>query len=482
MAVRAKRYRHASVQLQFASYFTILTAILLLLLNILPVRTSRDVIFSEKQSALTDRAALIASSLTPLEELTEDNTRQVMALLDISDHERVIITNQNGIVLYDTASENNAVGGSAPYSELAQSLRGERVFASDFDMQAFQSRAAQPVRSNHTTLGAVLVAETDTEQAQLIVALQKRLATLSVVIGLASLLYILISIRIMTRRITQLREGLRVVRSGDYSYRLALRGRDELTELGNEINNLTERLQTTETQRRRFVSDASHELKTPLASIRLLSDSIVQNEAMDADTMRDFVTDIGAEAERLQRTTEKLLDLSRRDDGVTAECTEVNLAEAVHGTLRMLRPLAESERIGIHTELASDCTVWASEDDIYHIIFNLVENAIKYNCPDGSVTVSVCHDDTQCTLIVEDTGIGIPAADRPNIFGRFYRVDKARSRASGGSGLGLSIVHDAVALYDGTVEVADVQPHGSRFTVTFPRADGGEEGSNHAES
>ena len=482
MPVRSRRALRNSVQLQFASYFMALTVVLLLLLNYFPVRTSRDVIISEKQSALTDRASLISASFTPLDALTVENARQVMALLEIRTQERVIIADPDGIVLYDTAAENNAIGADAPYSEVKQSLRGEIVFASDFDMQAFESRAAVPVRSNHKTLGAVLVAESDSEQAQLIVALQKRLATLSIVIGIASLVFILISIRIMTRRITQLSEGLRVVRSGDYSYRLALRGHDELTDLGNEINNLTERLQTTETQRRRFVSDASHELKTPLASIRLLSDSIVQNTDMDAGTMRDFVTDIGAEAERLQRTTEKLLDLSRRDDGVEAERTDVDLAAAVTGTLRMLRPLAEANGITLHTELSPGCCVHASEDDIYQIIFNLVENAIKYNVPDGRVSVSLGADAEVCRLVVEDTGIGIPEADRPNIFGRFYRVDKARSRASGGSGLGLSIVHDAVKLYGGSVEVTDAQPHGSRFTVTFPRAPRGEEGSNHAES
>ena len=470
----------SSVQLQFAAYFMALTVVLLLLLNIFPIRTSRNVIFAEKQSALTSRAAVAAASLSPLEALTRENTRQVMGFLELSDLDRVIVTDADGAVLFDTAAA--AEDRALPEEELKEALGGEIVFVSDFDMQAFRSRAAQPVRSGGKTLGAVLVSEVDTEQAQLIVTMQSRLATASVVIGLMSLGFIFLSIRIMTRRITQLSEGLRIVRSGDYSYRLSLRGHDELTELGSEINNLTERLQTTEAQRRRFVSDASHELKTPLASIRLLSDSIVQNETMDAATMRDFVTDIGAEAERLQRTTEKLLDLSRRDDGVEAERTDVDLAAAVDGTLRMLRPLAEAERISIRTDLSPDCRVHASEDDIYHIIFNLVENAIKYNLPDGSVTVSVRRDAQRCTLTVEDTGIGIPEADRPNIFGRFYRVDKARSRASGGSGLGLSIVHDAVALYGGTVEVDCVQPHGSRFTVIFPRAEAGEEGSNYAES
>lgn len=480
MSAQPRRALRNSVQLQFAAYFMLLTAVLLLLLNIFPIRTSRNVIFSEKQNALSARAAVISASLSPLGSLTRENTRQVMGFLELSDLDRVIITDEAGAILYDTRS--GPVEEETPTEEIEQALQGQSVFVSDFDMQAFRSLAVQPVRSGGHTLGAVLVSEEDVEQAQIIRTTQSRLATASVVIGLVSLIFIILSIRIMTRRITQLIEGLRIVRSGDYAYRLALRGHDELTELGSEINSLTERLQTTEAQRRRFVSDASHELKTPLASIRLLSDSIAQNETMDAATMRDFVNDIGAEAARLQRTTEKLLDLSRRDDGVEGERTNVDLAAAVEGTLRTLRPLAEAQRVTIQSELSPDCYVRASEDDIYHIIFNLTENAVKYNLPDGSVTVTVRRDAKSCTLLVEDTGIGIPEADRPNIFERFYRVDKARSRASGGSGLGLSIVHDAVKLYGGTVEVDAVQPHGSRFTVIFPRADAGEEGTEHAES
>ena len=274
----------------------------------------------------------------------------------------------------------------------------------------------------------------------------------------------------LTRRITQLADGVRTVQRGDYSFRLTLAGDDELTELGREFNNLTERLETTEAQRRRFVSDASHELKTPLASIRLLSDSISQSADMDSETMREFVTDIGSEAERLQRTTEKLLDLSRRDDGVQSDVTVVDLQQAVHGTLHLLRPLAAKSDVTLTCLMSDGVTVRASEDDIYHIVFNLVENAIKYNLPGGSVTVRVEARGEQSILSVADTGIGIPEADRPNIFNRFYRVDKARSREHGGSGLGLSIVHDAAALYGGTVTVDGVEPHGTRFTVTFPRA------------
>ena len=450
--IRLPRRLVSSVQFRFAVTFTILVAILLALMNTYPTRASRDIVFTEKQSALTNRAAVVSSSLSLLDNLTPDNTRQVLALLDLRDLTRIIVTDSEGLAVYDSASENNIRGKYVLYPELVRALGGQAVFYSHYTTEAFLSRAAMPVMSSGRTVGAVYVCESDSERAALIGSIQRRLGTITIGIGAAALVVLWFSIKMLTRRITQLADGVRTVQSGDYSFRLTLSGNDELT------------------QRRRFVSDASHELKTPLASIRLLSDSISQSADMDSATMREFVADIGSEAERLQRTTEKLLDLSRRDDGVQPDVTIVDLQQAVHGTLHLLRPLADQSDVTITCLMSEGVTVRASEDDIYHIVFNLVENAIKYNLPGGDVTVRVETHGGQSVLSVADTGIGIPEADRPNIFNRFYRVDKARSREHGGSGLGLSIVHDAAALYGGTVTVDGVEPHGTRFTVTFPRA------------
>ena len=468
--IRLPRRLVSSVQFRFAVTFTILVAILLALMNTYPTRTSRDIVFTEKQSALTNRAAVVSSSLSLLDNLTPDNTRQVLALLDLRDLTRIIVTDSEGLAVYDSASENNICGKYVLYPELVRALGGQAVFYSHYTTEAFLSRAAMPVMSSGRTVGAVYVCESDSERAALIGSIQRRLGTITIGIGAAALVVLWFSIKMLTRRITQLADGVRTVQSGDYSFRLTLSGNDELTELGQEFNNLTERLETTEAQRRRFVSDASHELKTPLASIRLLSDSISQSADMDSATMREFVADIGSEAERLQRTTEKLLDLSRHDDGVQPDVTIVDLQQAVHGTLHLLRPLADQSGVTITCLMSEGVTVRASEDDIYHIVFNLVENAIKYNLPGGGRDRARGDARRAERPVRGRHRHRHPEADRPNIFNRFYRVDKARSREHGGSGLGLSIVHDAAALYGGTVAVDGVEPHGTRFTVTFPRA------------
>ena len=166
--------------------------------------------------------------------------------------------------------------------------------------------------------GAVYLYEYDAEQGALLQGIQTNLRFISIVICMVSLVMGVVFSKALTRRIAQLLRGIHTVREGEYSHRVSVRGGDELSRLADEFNELTGRLQTTEEVRRRFVSDASHELKTPLASIRLLTDSLLQADHMDGETAREFLNDIGDEADRLTRITEKLLTLTRLDTAPAA--------------------------------------------------------------------------------------------------------------------------------------------------------------------
>lgn len=454
------------VQFKLALAFFALIAALLVLLNTYPVAASRDIVFSEKQSSLLEQASVISASLSALDTLSGDGAAQVVELLGLTGWERVMVTDAAGRVLYDTATPS-AEGRFALFAEIIRALNSERVFSSSFADGAFVSRAAMPISRDGAILGAVYLCERDTEQAEIILAFRDRLVTVSAVALAAALGLTIVFTRRLTVRITRLSQAVRTVREGDYAHRVAVEGSDELSELYADFNSMTETLQKTEEQRRRFVSDASHELKTPLAAIRLLADSITETAGMDDATVREFVQDISSEAERLQRTTEKLLNLSRRDDGARGDCVAVDVGETVKSTLRLLAPLADKTEVQLHCEAEAGCLVMAPEDDVYQIVFNLAENAIKYNVQGGRVDVSVKRENGKVVLSVEDTGIGIPEQDLPNIFSRFYRVDKARSRERGGSGLGLSIVHDAVAAMGGSISVEPGKERGTRFTVAF---------------
>ena len=454
-----------SIRVQFIAFISSLLLILLLLLNTYPLISSRDAVFEEKRSSLAGQATVVASSLAGLERLSRDGIAEVLRFLDISGFSRIVVTDESGAVLYTDGSG----AGNAEAADIGTALSGQVVFRSVFADRAFSSSLAMPMSNQGRLTGAVYLYEYDAQRAEIILGIQSRIRTLSLVIGTVALVVAGLYVLMLSRRIQALVRSMRTVAAGDYHYRHAVRGQDEITELGQEFNQLTERLETTEQQRRRFVSDASHELKTPLASIRLLSDSIVQNENMDPETVREFVTDIGNEAQRLQRTTEKLLDLSRLDDDVQVMPEPVDLKQVSLDALVLLRPLAAEKKVHIRTDLEEGCVVMATVDDIFHIIFNLTENAIKYNVPEGRVLLQLRGGEDAVELTVEDTGIGIPEEDRLNVFSRFYRVDKARSREAGGSGLGLSIVHDAVLAHGGSITVGPNKPQGSRFTVSFPR-------------
>ena len=205
-----------------------------------------------------------------------------------------------------------------------------------------------------------------------------------------------------------------------------------------------------------------------MASIRLLTDSILQNQQMDQETLRDFVKDIGDEAERLTRITEHLLALTRLDSLPAGKTDRVDTGAVLERAVNMLLPVADAAGVTVRTSVKPECNIRCTQDDLYQICYNLVENAVKYNYPQGSVSASVTRDGEQVLIEVSDTGIGIPEEDLPKVFNRFYRVDKARSRAAGGTGLGLSIVRDTVRRHGGWVTARARPGGGSLFTVGFP--------------
>lgn len=463
-----------SLQFKFAALFILLIAAVLLVLNTYPVLASQDLVFQSKQTFLQNQANMVGSALAASENLTTDNVTSSLEQLGSIGVTRILVTDASGCILYDSDDVRENVGHYALMGEVTTALHGNDVFHSEYRDGAFRSRAAAPVIYRNMIIGAVYLYEYDPDQAALLAGMQSKLQMVSAVVSVAAVLLSLLFSSALTRRIADLLRAIRIVREGNYSHRVPFKGKDELSRLAGEFNELTDRLQTTEKVRRRFVSDASHELKTPLASIRLLTDSILQSDRMDLDTARDFVSDIGEEADRLTRISEKLLTLTRMDSAVPVQNRPVDVAKTVCSVEHMLSPLAAQRSISVELDLDPGCVVPATDDDLYQIIFNLMENAVKYNQPNGRVMVTLRAAGDLVTLTVEDTGVGIPEEDLPKVFDRFYRVDKARSRAAGGTGLGLSIVQDTARQHDGAVTVRRREPEGTCFTVALPRWNGEE--------
>ena len=447
--------------------YILITAIALFFLNIYTSTSLRSMIFSAQKQTMEERAQVLTTALLQLDELSSSKTEGVVNSLNDLSTTRTVVTDAGGTALYDSLETGNAEGKLLLFPEIVTALSGKDVFFSCYADGAIESRAAIPLVKNGEMLGAVYLMQYDTDQGALVDTLQTNVLRLSVALELGVILISLVFSTAFSRRLRRILHSVRKMGDGDYSYKLKLRGNDELTQLGREFNSLSERLEASEQRRRQFVSDASHELKTPLATIKLLSDSILQNE-MDAATQREFIGDIGREADRLGRLTQKLLTLTKLDSAVSDEREIINAAQTVQKVARMLRPLAKLRRIRLECTLEDGCSIMTVEDDLYQIVFNLVENAIKYNREGGWVGAKLYRQDEDVVLTVEDSGVGIPAEAMTHIFERFYRVDKARSRAAGGAGLGLSIVHDMVERNYGTICVAARDGGGTVFTVRFP--------------
>ena len=471
------------LQVKYAMSYLAILAVVLVLLNTYPLIASQNLLFSSKRDSLKNQAAVMASALMELESLNADQVARVMNMLDSTGLSRVLVTDPSGLILYDSLAQSDSEEDGeenqsdpqpeqeyryALFQEVVLALEGNDVVYSQYEDGRFLSTAATPIVYRGMTIGAIYLTEEDTTQGALLMNLQQNLRSISLVLVAIALTISFLFSKVLTSRIGALLGAIRIVGEGEYGHRLQPSGKDELAHLAEEFNQLTDRLQTTEEVRRRFVSDASHELKTPLASIRLLADSILQNQEMDQETVRDFVGDIGDEAERLTRITEHLLALTRLDSLPVGETQIVDMAQVTQRAINMLTPVAEAADVTVEATWKPGCTLRCTEDDLYQICFNLIENAIKYNFPGGRVFVTVRRDGDQVLLEVADTGVGIPEDELPKVFNRFYRVDKARSRAAGGTGLGLSIVRDTVRRHGGWVTAQRRQSEGSVFTVGFP--------------
>ena len=441
---------------------------MLILLNTYPLLGSENMVFRSKETTMQSSVSVMVYSLSGLDKLNEENVTAAMAVVEETGLSRILVTDSTGKALYDTRETGGAVGRYILYTEIVQALMGNDAFSCAYHNGAFRSRASSPVLYQNQIIGAVYAYEYDTEQAALLEGLQENLLKLSAVIGVVVLALSLVLYMALTKKIGKLLTAIRQVREGAYSHRAEIAGHDEIAQIGEEFNSLTDRLQTTENARRRFVSDASHELKTPLAAIRLLTDSILQTDSIDPETTREFVSDIGQEAERLSRITEDLLRLTRLDSSVLDAASEVDVLPVLEQVLRMMGLVAQEKGVDLTYDAAEGCAVLSSKDELHQVIYNLVDNAVKYTPAGSVIEIRTEKDAQQVVVSVSDNGPGIPDEQKPRIFDMFYSGANKISDSRRSLGLGLSLCKSIITAHGGKISVEDNHPKGTVFTFTLP--------------
>jgi len=446
--------------------FAALLAASLLLLNYYPQAVVRRQMISAAREEMLGRVTALSAAMEGFPALTWENADNAAAVLDTARDGRLLVLDAAGVVVYDSARQH--IGQVVLTPAAMAALGGRDYFSCDYAADDFSSCAASPILAGGEPAGVVCLTVESLENARLLGDIRSDIYQISFGATVVCAVFLTVFNIALGKRFSTLLMGVHAVGGGDYDYRIRMDGTDELHEVAEEFNDLSRKLQRTETMRRQFVSDASHELKTPLASIKLLSDSIAQNPNIGRAELQEFVGDISDEIGRLTRITESLLSLSRLDAQPELTPVRCDLGDTVRKCAQVLSATAAQHQVRFYLQFEGAQPVAGTADGVYHIVFNLMENAVKYNKDGGSVTVRFARADGTVAMTVADTGIGIPEEELPRIYERFYRVDKARSRATGGTGLGLSIVQEWVQSLGGELLVSSVYGEGTRFTVRLP--------------
>ncbi len=445
------------------------------------IRLVGEYLFSQKISEEQRIAVELAAEMSyPLSVRDADSLYAAVAAASESTASRVLVLDRYGVVQADTYSEYN--GAQFLRSEVANVMSGSAqsygFYSSGGTTGSFLTHGmaedvvglyAAPIYQHNSRIGVLVFI---TRAQDMYLSLMQIQNQMTVWLVLVALLVAVISIfvsGVFTRPIVKLNEGMAQMSRGDFSGRVDVRGKNEFSQLAATFNMMCDRLENLDRARSQFVSNASHELKTPLSTMKILIETLIYQEPMDEDMCREFLGDINKEIDRLNSVIKDLLTLVSMDSGeARMNMKPASLSDMLNETMRRLQPLARERGIEMTSSIAQSISVNCDSMKLTQVFYNLMDNAIKYTPRGGEVRIELMRRDKKAVVRVMDTGIGIPKEDQVHIFDRFYRVDKARSRETGGTGLGLSIVKQVLSLHSGSISVSSEEEKGSTFTVELP--------------
>lgn len=278
----------------------------------------------------------------------------------------------------------------------------------------------------------------------------------------------------LTSPAKDMKEAILSLSDGDKNARIKKQTIKEYKDIGDAVNVLLDRLESIDGSRDEFVSNVSHELKTPMTSMKVLADSLLATENAPIEMYKEFMQDIAEEIDRENEIIGDLLNLVRTDgERAVLNIETVDVNELMEVVLKRLKPIALKNNIEVIFESMRPVTASIDRVKFIIVLTNIIENAIKYNHPEGWVKITLNADHKFFYVDVSDSGIGIPEECKDQVFERFYRVDKARSRETGGTGLGLAITKNIVLLHKGTIKFYSKENEGTTFNIRIPLNYGG---------
>lgn len=380
---------------------------------------------------------------------------------------RVLLADRDFKIVGDTF---HTEGGKTLLSSLAvKCFKGEK--ASNFDLKSKVLEVAVPVQSPDVQQiqGVMLMTISTIEIGDMMAELeQKGMMLIGIIVVLSIFLSWLLS-TILVKPLARVTKAIEDLTDGMQDDAISVPDYTETELITDAFNKMVNRMKILDESRQEFVSNVSHELKTPLTSMKVLADSLVGQQGVPEELYQEFMGDITAEIDRENKIITDLLSLVKMDKkAADLNITHMDINQLLEDILKRLRPIADKRNI----DLILDCfrPVEADVDEVKFTlaISNLVENGIKYNVDDGWVRVSLDADHKYFYVTVADSGMGIPEDSIERIFERFYRVDKSHSKEIGGTGLGLAITRSAIAMHHGAIKVFSKEGEGTTFSVRIP--------------
>ncbi|GAB6087998.1 sensor histidine kinase [Alkaliphilus crotonatoxidans] len=445
----------------------------MLIINIFVYGTIKNNYISENETSFITQANIIANRVRVT--VDEDNgefnqllINQMMEEVSRLVEGRIIIVNRQGYGIYD--SFHVLRDQKMDTIEVERALRGETI-TNIYELSEFGKTMYVGVPVNYTDRiqGVVFLSMSLEDTYQRVDNIKNFLMIVSaltlVLITIISLLFA----DLIAEPIKALTEAMQKTAHGNMNEKVNIEGNDEIAQLSKAYNFMSTKLSHIEKQRQEFVGNVSHELKTPLSSMKLLSESLLTQPSLKVEIYQEFLKDIDSEIDRLNQIIESLLamvDLNEEKLKLDYQITYVNYL--VEKVVNAVKPLADKKKIKLFINQWEKIQIYLDSGKIHQALLNIIHNAIKYTDEGGRININIYREGKYAVIKVMDNGIGIPEESLPHIFERFYRVDSARSRKTGGTGLGLSISHQIVGLHQGLIQVESKVNEGTTFYIKLP--------------
>ena len=452
--------------------------IILIILGIVPgvvvtctmLHNYEDRAVSMLTETIQDQCGILSNLIIKENYLNDTSSQTVNSKLELFTNiydGRVLLADRDFKIVGDTFHTEE---GKTLLSSLAiQCFKGEEAVNYDKNNQVLE--LAVPVQSPDVRQiqGVMLVTVSAAEIADTLAELeQKGVMLIGIIVVLAIFLSWLLS-TILVKPLARVTKSIEDLTDGVLDGEISVPDYTETELITDAFNKMVNRMKILDESRQEFVSNVSHELKTPLTSMKVLADSLVGQQGVPEELYQEFMGDITAEIDRESKIITDLLSLVKMDKkAADVNITHMDINQLLEDILKRLRPIADKRNI----DLILDCfrPVEADVDEVKFTlaISNLVENGIKYNVDDGWVRVSLDADHKYFYVTVADSGMGIPEDSIERIFERFYRVDKSHSKEIGGTGLGLAITKSSIAMHHGVIKVFSREGEGTTFSVRIP--------------